>query len=140
MQNMSKIYKGHSSKITSIPRNCWVTEECPMDGKCRTMEAVYNCCVNSPEPRKIYFGFADGKWKKRYYDHKKSFNEKRYSCEATLSSCVWHLEKTLDETSKPEMVSSEVGKTLLKHLQKVTLMLVRKIRHYYLSKTIRTFF
>ena len=39
MQNMSKIYKGHNSKITSAPRNgltlcnCRVKGKCHMDGK-----------------------------------------------------------------------------------------------------------
>ena len=65
-----------------------------MDGKCQTMDAVYNCCVTSPEPRQI--GLAEGKWKKRYYNHKNLFNHKRYSHETTLSSYVWHLNETLD--------------------------------------------
>ena len=62
---MSKIYKGHDSKITSTPcnqltlRNCRVKEECPIDGKCQTTDAVYDCRVTSPEPRKIYFGLAE---------------------------------------------------------------------------------
>ena len=77
MQNMSKIYKGHNSKITSAPRNgltlcnCRVKGKCHMDGKWQTMEAVYDCRVTSAEPRKIYFGLAEGKWKERYYNHKK---------------------------------------------------------------------
>ena len=72
---MSKIYKRHNSKITSTSSNqlvlcnCRVKEECPMDGKCQTMDAVYDCRAVSPEPRKIYFGLAEGKWKKKYYKH-----------------------------------------------------------------------
>ena len=62
------------------------------------MDTVYDCRVTSPEPRKISFRFAKGKWKKRYYNHKKSFNHKRYSLETTLSSYVWHLKETLNET------------------------------------------
>ena len=59
MQNMSKIYKGHNSKITFTSWNqltlcnCWVKEECPMDGRCQTMDAVYNCSVTSPGSQKI---------------------------------------------------------------------------------------
>ena len=70
MQNMSKIYRGHNSKITSTSCNqltlccCQVKEEYPLDGKCQTMDAIYDCRVTSPEPRKIYFGLAEGKWKK----------------------------------------------------------------------------
>ena len=59
-----------------------------MDSKCQTMDSIYDCRVTSPEPRKIYFGLAEGKWNKTYYNHKKSFNRKRYSYEATLSGYV----------------------------------------------------
>ena len=102
MQSMSKIYKGHIIKITSTPCNqlilcnCRVKKECPIDSKCQAMDAVYDCYVTSSEPRKIYVGLTEGKWKKRYYNHKKSFNHKWYSHETTLSSYVWYLEETLD--------------------------------------------
>ena len=101
---MSKIYKGHNSKITSTPCNqltlcnCHIKEECPMDGKSQTMDAVYDCRLTSLEPRKICFRLAEGKWKKRYYNHKKSFNHQRYSHETTFSCYVQHLKETLDVT------------------------------------------
>ena len=102
---MSKIYKGHNSKITSTPCNqltlcnCRLKGECPTDGKCQTMDAVYSCRVTSPEPRNIYFGLVEEKSKQRYYKHKKSFNHKGYSHETTFcSSYVWHLKETLDVT------------------------------------------
>ena len=65
--------------------------------------------VTSPEPRKIYFGLAERKWKKRYYNHKKSFNHKQYSHEKTLLSYVWHLKETLDVT--PNLKWSVVRRT-----------------------------
>ena len=105
MQNMSKIYKGHSSKITSTLceqlalYNCRVKERCPMDSEGQTMDAVYDFRVTSPELQKIYFGLAKGKWKKKYYNQKKLFNYKRYSHETTFSSYVWHLKETLDVIS-----------------------------------------
>ena len=101
---MSKIYKGHNSKITSTQCNqltlcnCRVKRECSMESKYQTMDAVSDCRVTSPEPRKIYFGLAEGKWKQRYYIHKKSFNHKRYSHETTLLSYIWHLKETLDNS------------------------------------------
>ena len=54
--------------------------------------------VTSSEPQKLYFGLAEGKWKQRYYNHKKSFNRNRYSHETTLSSYVLHLKENLDVT------------------------------------------
>ena len=82
--------------------NCRLKEECPMDGKCQTIDAVYDCLVTSPEPPKIYFRSAERKWKKRYYDHKKLFNHKWYSHKTTLSSCVRHLKDTLDVRRQPK--------------------------------------
>ena len=55
MQNLSKIYKGPNSKITSTPCNqltlcnCRVKEEFPIDGKCQTTGAVYEFRATSPE-------------------------------------------------------------------------------------------
>ena len=67
MQNMSKIYKGHNSKITSVPCNqlalfnCQEKGEFSMDGKCQTLDAVYECRVTSSEPQKIYFELEERK-------------------------------------------------------------------------------
>ena len=36
-----------------------------MDGRCQTVDAVYDRRVTSPEPQKIYFWLAEGKWKQR---------------------------------------------------------------------------
>ena len=73
----SKIYKGHDSKVTSNHI---------AGRKCQTMDVVNDCYVTSLEPFKIYFGLAEGKWMKRYFHYKTSFNHKRYSHETTLSS------------------------------------------------------
>ena len=96
MQNMSKIYKEHNSKVTSTPCNqltlcnCWVKGECAMDGKYQTMDAVYECRVTWSEPQKIYYELPEGNL------HSK--NHKRYSYETTLSSYVWHMKETSDVT------------------------------------------
>ena len=57
---MSKIYKGQLTLC-----NCQIKGECPMDGRCQTVDAVYDRRVTSPEPQKIYFWLAEGKWKQR---------------------------------------------------------------------------
>ena len=104
MQNMSKIYKGHNSKITFTSCNqltlcnCWVKEECPMDGKCQTMDAVYNCSVTLRGLQTIYFGLVEGKRKKRYFIHKNLFNHKGYSHETAFSSYMWYIKGTFDVT------------------------------------------
>ena len=105
MQNMSKIHKEHTRKITSTPCNqltlcnCRVKGEFPIDGKCQTMDVIYDCRITSLEPPKVCLWLAEGKWKQSYYNYKNSFNHKRYSHETTISSYVWHLEENLDVTS-----------------------------------------
>ena len=72
---MPKVYKGHNSKITPTSCNqmtlcnCRIKEECPKDGKCQNMDAVYDCCVASSESQKIYFGLAEEKGEKKCYNH-----------------------------------------------------------------------
>ena len=44
--------------------------EFPMDGKCQTMDTVYDCRVISPETQKIYFGLAEEKQKQRCHNNK----------------------------------------------------------------------
>ena len=102
---MSKIYKGHNSKITSTLCNqltlcnCRVRRECTIDSECQTMDAVYDCRVTSLEPQKIYFELAGKKMEAKVSkakNHEKSFNHKRYSHEMTFSSNVWYLKETLE--------------------------------------------
>ena len=50
--------------------------DCPLDRKCRTMNTVYKCIASVPtKPDKsyIYIGISEDEWKKRYYNHRKSF-------------------------------------------------------------------
>ena len=153
MQNISKIYKGHNSKITSTSCNqltlcnCRVKEECPMDGKCQTMDAVYDCRVTSPESRKIYFGLAEVEWKKRYCNHKKSFNHKRYSHETTLSSYVWYLKEPLDVTPnlKWSIVRcatpySNISKKFLLCLYEILVFITYPRQHELLNKRSELFY
>ena len=61
-----------------------------MDEKRQTMGTAFDCRVTSPEAqKKIPIGLAEDKWNERYYNHKKSFNHKRYSHETALSSYLF---------------------------------------------------
>ena len=42
-------------------------------------------------PEKVYFGTAEGDFKKRYYNHKKSFKNRLYECDTTLSKYIWEI-------------------------------------------------
>ena len=101
---MPKIIKWHNKKVTSKPRdqrpncNCRKKSECPMKGNCLVNNIVYKGDVTRPFPKKVHLGLAEGEWKSRFYNHKLSFEHKRYSNKTTLSSCMWHLQSVSSET------------------------------------------
>ena len=110
-QNMTQIINSHNRKVKqpkkeerqpkkeeSLSRNCRQKNDCPMDGKCRTMNTVYNCIASVPtKPDKSYTGLSEDGWKKRYYNHRKSFRNQRYQSETMLSSYVWETKRTIDQ-------------------------------------------
>ena len=112
-----------------------------MDSKYETMDAVYDCRVASSEPQKVYFKLAEQKWKQRYYNHKKSFNHKRYSHETTLSSYVLHLKETLDVTPSLKWSAvrcttpySNILKTCLSCLYEKLVIATYPMQHELLNK------
>ena len=53
-------------------------EKCPLEGKFRS-EDIYKCVVTATgHPRKAYLGTAEGDFKQRYCNHKKSFRNQKY--------------------------------------------------------------
>ena len=61
-------------------------EEYPLEGKCRSEDIIYKYVVTATgHPRKVYLGTAEGDFKQRYYDHKKSFRNWKYANETSLS-------------------------------------------------------
>ena len=72
--------------------------ECPMEGNCQVNDIVYKWDVRKPLSKKVYLGFAEGKWNSCFYNHKLSFKHKRYSNKTTLSSYMWHSENVSGET------------------------------------------
>ena len=60
-----------------------------MDGKCRSEDIIYKCVVTATgHPRKVYLGTAEGNFKQRYYNHKKSFRNWKNANETSLSKCI----------------------------------------------------
>ena len=108
---MTQIINSHNRKVKqpkkeerqpkkeeSLSCNCRQKNDCPMDGKCRTMNTVYNCIASVPtKPDKSYIGLSEDEWKKRYYNHRKSFRNQRYQSETMLSSYVWETKRTIDK-------------------------------------------
>ena len=66
---------------------------------------IYKCTVLSPDkPNKVYLGTAEGHFKKRFYNHRKSFNNEASAKDTTLSKYVWKLKET--SNSSPTLVWS----------------------------------
>lgn len=94
--NICKIIKGHNNNLiskddTTLECNCRVKTNCPVQGKCRTTNAIYKCLVQADDtPDKVYIGLAED-WKTRYRNHVKSLKHEKYSHETSLSTYVWEL-------------------------------------------------
>ena len=67
-----------NEKITPRDQCKWKNKnDCPIDGNCQTSDIIYKCIVSTTvNPDKIYVGTAEGNFKKRYYNHKTSFQDK----------------------------------------------------------------
>ena len=70
---MGNIIKSHNKKLINScnhyahPCNYRKTEDCSLEGKCRTESAIYNYKVStSGHADKAYLGTAEGNIKKRY--------------------------------------------------------------------------
>ena len=64
-----------------------------MNGKCQVQNVVSNCTMSATPnfPKRVYLGVAEGDWKQRFYNHKKSIKNKSYRNDTTLSSYLWDL-------------------------------------------------
>lgn len=103
-ENMSGFIRSHNNKIINgsknniKPCNCRIKSECPLDGKCQIQNVVYKCTVETKvKPTKEYLGTAEGDFKQRHYNHKKSFKNKYYRNETTLSKFVWEIREKYNE-------------------------------------------
>ena len=108
---MSSMIKSHNKKVInkdvkeSKSCNCRVKSECPLNGQCQVTDVIYKCTVLSPDkPNKVYLGTAEGDFKKRFYNHRKSFNNEGSANDTTLSKYIWELKET--SNSSPALVWS----------------------------------
>ena len=103
-ENISSIIRSHNKKVTSKKPenselcNCIDKNECPLENKCLVENTIYKCTVTTSKETKIYMGTAEGNFKKRFYNHKKSFKNKKYSNHTTLSKYIWDTKEKHQET------------------------------------------
>ena len=87
--------KFHNKKVVNIDvkesKSCKrrVKSECPRNGLCQVTDIIYKCTVLSPDkPNKVYLRPAEGDFKKRFYNHRKSFNNEGSANDATLAKYI----------------------------------------------------
>ena len=90
--NVGSIIRSHNKKLTNAENkptkdcNCRKKEECPTEGKCRSEDIIYKCVVTATgHPRK------ESDFKQRYYNHKKSFKNRKYASETSLTKYIWEI-------------------------------------------------
>ena len=101
MKNMGTIIAAHNAKILTpqpvITRptklcNCTKSATCPLDGKCLSESIIYKASVSAPgTTTMVYSGLTANTFKKRYADHKISFDHERYRSKTALSIYLWEL-------------------------------------------------
>ena len=96
-KNFATIIQNHNRKILSEEKqqeenlcNCRNPELCPVENKCKLDNVVYKASVENKNKKKaVYIGSTTTTFKKRYANHKKSFNHEKYKNETTLSTYLW---------------------------------------------------
>ena len=103
-ENLSPIIRSHNNnmangkKPTNAKCNRRTKSVCPLDGNCQQNDVIYKCIVStSVNPETVYFGTAEEQFKKRYYNHNKSFKHRSYANEITLSKYIWEIKDKYNE-------------------------------------------
>ena len=94
-KNMSTMIKFHNKNVINKdvkelkPCNCRVKSECPPNDQCQVTNIIYKCTVlSSNKPNKVYLGTAERDFKKRFHNHRKSFNDDSAN-DTTLSKHIY---------------------------------------------------
>ena len=107
MPNVKSIISSHNKAVLSDYHqsqtqtsnkecNCRKKDQCPLDGKCLTQNAVYQATVTTQTSSESYVGLATN-FKDPYRNHTASFQHESERNETELSKHIW----TLQDTNKP---------------------------------------
>ena len=79
-ENSFQIIRSHNRNIVQtikgqeLPCNCRRKGNCLIQRRCRMKNALYKCTASKPtKPQQVYIGITEKEWKRRYYNHTKSF-------------------------------------------------------------------
>ena len=92
----NKNIRGEIAPLERGECNCQRPGECPLDGACLTRNVLYEAKVSSTlqnYEEKTYIGITEPTFKERYGNHRKSFNNKKYSTETELSKEIWRIKE-----------------------------------------------
>ena len=85
--------------------NCRIKSECPLNVQCQVTDIIYKCTILSPDkPNNVYLGTAQGDFKKRLYNHRKSFNNGGSANDTSFSEYISELKETWN--SSPDLIWS----------------------------------
>ena len=104
MPNMKSIISSHNKAVLSDYHqsqtqtsnkecNCRKKDQCPLDGKCLTQNAVNQATVTTQTSSESYVGLATN-FKDRYRNHTASFGHESERNETELSKHIWTLQDT----------------------------------------------
>ena len=138
---MTQIINSHNRKVKqptkeeSLSCNCRQKNDCPMDGKCRTMNTVYKCIASVPtKPDKSYIGLSEDEWKKPYYNHTIVLKPTLSIGNNAILLRVGN--KTCYRLNMiPEMVNHYSSTSLLKYQETLSTLFTRRTCHHYISRS-----
>ena len=101
---MKSIINCHNKKVLNQNQpcpnerkcNCIRKELCPLNRNCQAENIVYKATITCNEwtyGEKIYMGIAETTFKKRYSNHKRSFNLPAYKNDTELSKEFWKIKR-----------------------------------------------
>ena len=104
-RNIKSIINSHNAKILFPKKsteqstcNCLKKVNCPIEQECLTTNIVYKAKItstNQNNQEKVYFGSCETTFKKRFSNHKKSFNLKEYKNETEKSNEIWRIKNSV---------------------------------------------
>lgn len=95
-RNMATLIKNRNAALLKPaardkPCNCRTKADCPLNGKCRATDLVYEATVTSRNDRKTYVGMTSNEFKTRYANHKTSMRHAKYENSTELAKYAHHL-------------------------------------------------
>ena len=99
-KNIGAIISAHNKSILnkrdqSFSCNCRNKADCPLENSCLTPNIIYKETVenNVDDEKRFYICITEHSFKKRFSNHKKSFNLKKYEKETELSKYILKLKE-----------------------------------------------